>query len=386
MDYDERMEIASKLPQVGTTIFTVMSQMANEAGAINLSQGFPGYELDGELRNLVDKYIQLGQNQYAPLAGVPELLEAIANKKKLLYGCELDPQEEITITHGATEGIFSGLTTLIRPGDEVIYFEPAYDAYLPAIQLNGGVGVPIRLGSPDYRIDWSRVRQAMSPKTRLIIINSPHNPSGSVWTKSDVNELRELVDGTDILILSDEVYQHVIFDGLRHESVLSYPDLRSRALVTMSFGKTFHATGWRVGYTIAPVELTKELRKVHQFNTFSINRPFQYALAEYLQRPERYQKLPEFFQQKRDVFRAAIADSPFELLDCSGTYFQSVSYCQFSDKSDMDMAEWLTKEIGVASIPVSAFYSNDTDEHVLRFCFAKEDSVLMEAGKRLSAL
>lgn len=378
--------IESKLPRVGTTIFTVMTRMANEYGAINLSQGFPGYEIDGNLKALVDKYIAAGENQYAPLAGVPELLEAIAQKKKRLYGCELDPQTEITITHGATEGIFSGVTALIHPGDEVIYFEPAYDAYRPAIQLNGGVGVPIRLKAPDYRINWSLVRQAVSPRTRLIMINSPHNPSGSVWTKSDVDELHDLVDGTDILVLSDEVYQHVVFDGLRHESVLSYPDLRSRALVTMSFGKTFHATGWRVGYTIAPPDLTKELRKVHQFNTFSINRPFQHALAEYLQRPERYQMLPEFFQQKRDLFRAAIADSPFELLDCSGTYFQSISYRQFSDKSDMDMAEWLTKKIGVACIPVSAFYSDDTDERILRFCFAKEDSVLREAGKRITAL
>ncbi|MEM6879671.1 MAG: methionine aminotransferase [Bacteroidota bacterium] len=378
--------LQSKLPSVGTTIFTVMTRMANEYGAINLSQGFPGYEIDGDLKALVDKYIVAGENQYAPLAGVPDLLEAIAEKKKQLYGCELDPQEEITITHGATEGIFSGVTALIHPGDEVIYFEPAYDAYLPAIQLNGGVGVPIRLKGPDYRIDWSQVRQAVSPKTKMIMVNSPHNPTGSIWTKSDVAHLRELVERTEIYILSDEVYQHVIFDGLLHESILSYPDLRSRALVTMSFGKTFHATGWRVGYTIAPPELTRELRKVHQFNTFSINRPFQHALAEYLQRPERYQMLSEFFQQKRDLFRAAIADSPFELLACSGTYFQSVSYRQFSDKSDMDMAVWLTKEIGVACIPVSAFYSDDTDERILRFCFAKEDSVLTEAGKRLSAL
>ncbi|MEM6397037.1 MAG: methionine aminotransferase [Bacteroidota bacterium] len=381
-----QLAIESKLPQVGTTIFTVMTHMANEAGAINLSQGFPGYELDRELKELVDKYIQQGQNQYAPLAGVPDLLQAIAEKKKLLYGCNLDPNEEITITHGATEGIFSGLTALIRPGDEVIYFEPAYDAYLPAIQLSGGVGVPIRLNSPDYAVDWELVKQAISPRTRMIVINSPHNPTGSLLSESDMLMLQQLVTDHDILILSDEVYQHVIFDGVEHESVLKYPKLRERALVTMSFGKTFHATGWRVGYAIARPEITRELRKVHQFNTFSINRPFQHALAEYLQKPDRFQSLPDFFQQKRDVFRAAIADGPFELLPCRGSYFQSVRYGHFSDKPDMEMAEWLTKEIGVAAIPVSAFYSDGTDERVLRFCFAKNDNMLREAGIRLCAL
>ncbi|MEO0627248.1 MAG: methionine aminotransferase [Bacteroidota bacterium] len=380
------VKLESKLPEVGTTIFTVMTRMANEYGAINLSQGFPGYEIEHELKELVDKHIQLGRNQYSPLAGVPELLEAIAHKKKLLYGCDLDPQTEITITHGATEGIFSGLTALIRPGDEVVYFEPAYDAYLPAIQLNGGVGVPIRLKSPNYSIDWEQVRKAISPRTRLIMINSPHNPTGMVWSKGDMLALQEVVEGTDILILSDEVYQHVLFDATAHQSVLAFPELCRRSLVTMSFGKTFHATGWRVGYAIAPPALTRELRKVHQFNTFSINRPFQHALAEYLLKPERYLSLPGFFQKKRDFFRAAIADSPFELLDCKGTYFQSVSYKDYSERSDMDMAEWLTKEVGVAAIPVSAFYSDGTDEQVLRFCFAKEASMLEEAGKRLSKL
>ena len=377
------MRITSKLPDVGTTIFSVMSRLANKHGAINLSQGFPNFPVDQLLKDLINQYVQADYNQYAPMIGLLELREAIANKKKGLYGIELDPEAEITITNGATEGIYNAIAALIKAGDEVIVFEPAYDCYVPTIELHGGVPRFVRLKSPDYRIDWQQVKDLISPRTRMIMINTPHNPTGSVLGPKDLQTLQEITDDTDILVMSDEVYQHLIYDNVQHESVFRYPDLYRRSIVTMSFGKTFHATGWRVGYVIAPPDITAEIRKVHQFNTYSIIRPLQHALADYLQEPEHYLSLPAFFQRKRDLFREAMAPTPFQLLDCGGTYFQCASFGHLSDMGDQEYARWLTKEKGVAVIPVSAFYSDGTDEQVIRFCFAKTDDLLLEAAEKL---
>lgn len=374
------MNITSKLPDVGTTIFTIMSKMAADHGAINLSQGFPNFSVDPILKDLVDHYIKTDHNQYAPMTGIPELRAAIATKKKLLYGRDLDPDQEITITNGATEAIYSAISALIRSGDQVIIFEPAYDSYVPAIQVNGGIAKPIRLRSPDYKIDWVEVRRTVNDRTRMIIFNTPHNPTGSIWSREDIEELRDITKGTDIFVLSDEVYQHLIYDGAQHESVLRYDDLYQRSIVAMSFGKTFHATGWRIGYVIAPATISTEIRKVHQFNTFSINRPLQHALADYLSVPDRYLNLNDFFQKKRDLFIDAIRDSRFKLLPCRGTYFMLASYQDISDKDDQSFARWMTKECGVAVIPISSFYTDDTDEHIIRFCFAKTDDLLLQAA------
>ena len=359
-----------------------MSQLAAKHGAINLSQGFPNFEVDQRLKDLINRYVQAGYNQYAPMTGVPELRQAIATKKQRLYGHSLNPDTEITITNGATEAIFSTITALIRPGDEVIVFEPAYDSYVPAIEVNGGVAVPVRLKSPDYRIDWNEVRDQVTAQTRMVMINTPHNPTGTVLAKADLEALQEITRDTDILVLADEVYQHLIYDGHHHESVLRYPELYQRSIVTMSFGKTFHATGWRIGYAIAPPAITAEIRKVHQFNTFSINRPLQHALADYLAEPDHYLSLPGFYQRKRDLFLAAMADSPFEFLDCAGTYFALAKYGNISDLGDQEFARWLTREKGVAVIPVSSFYSDGTDEKIVRFCFAKTEEVLLAAATK----
>lgn len=377
------MQVTSKLPNVGTTIFTEMSQLAARHEAINLSQGFPDYGVDPALKALVGKYVEAGHNQYAPMPGLMELREAIARKKEGLYACALHPETEITITNGATEAIYSAISALVHAGDEVIVFEPAYDSYVPAIEVNGGVAVPVRLRSPGYRIDWNEVRARISPKTRMIMINSPHNPTGTMLEASDLETLRELTDGTDILVLSDEVYQHLTFDGRRHESVLRYPDLYARSIVTMSFGKTFHVTGWRVGYAIAPAEITAEIRKVHQFNTFSINRPLQHALADYLSVPDRYLSLPAFFQRKRDLFLEAMTETGFDFLPCAGTYFALANYQRLSEEGDQVFARRLTRERGVAVIPISSFYSDGTDERIVRFCFAKRDEVLLAAAEQL---
>ncbi|TXF90116.1 aminotransferase class I/II-fold pyridoxal phosphate-dependent enzyme [Neolewinella aurantiaca] len=377
------MQLRSKLPHIPTTIFTVMSRLAAECGAINLSQGSPDFEVDQELKDLVNHYVQAGYNQYAPMTGVKALREAIAAKKQRLYGCHLDPDTEITVTNGATEAIFSAISSLVHPGDEVIVFEPAYDNYVPTIRLNGGVVIPLRLKSPDYRIDWDEVRSSLSPSTRMIMINTPHNPSGTSLRPEDMAALQEIVADSNILILSDEVYQHLVYDGRQHESILRYPELYRRAIVTMSFGKTFHATGWRAGYAIAPPEITAEIRKVHQFNTFSINRPLQHALADYLAEPAHYLSLPGFFQRKRDLFLSAMAGTPFEFLDCAGTYFALASYQRISEKGDQEFARWLTREKGVAVIPISSFYTDGTDERIVRFCFAKTDEALLAAAEKL---
>lgn len=378
------MQITSKLPDVITTIFTIMSQLAAKHGAINLSQGYPNFEVDQQLKDLVTHYVQAGFNQYAPMAGVMALRQAIARKKEVLYGCSLNPETEITITNGATEAIYSTIAALVGKGDEVIIFEPAYDSYVPSIEVNGGVVVALRLKSPDFRIDWDQVKDVVTPKTRMIMINSPHNPSGVVLGPEDLAALQEIVEDTNILVLSDEVYQHLIYEGRRHESVLRYPELYRRSIITMSFGKTFHVTGWRIGYAIAPPEITAEIRKVHQSNTFGINRPLQHALADYLATPENYLSLSSFFERKRDLFFSLMADTPFELLECTGTYFALATYRNISELGDQEFARWLTREKGVAVIPISSFYSDGTDEKIVRFCFAKTDELLVAAAERLA--
>ena len=383
---NEQVKIESKLPNVGTTIFTVMSGMAREHGAINLSQGFPNYEIDPVLKDLVDTYVRKGHNQYAPMPGAPILQQRIAEKISRSYSVNIDPDQEVTITNGATEALYSSIAAFINPGDEVIIFDPAYDSYLPSVELHGGIVVPIKMLAPDYKMNWEEVAMKINARTKMIIVNSPHNPTGSIWGKIDLDELERITNGTDILVLSDEVYQHLIYDGKKHYSVLERPELRRRSLVSMSFGKTFHATGWRIGYCIAPSILTKEMRKVHQFNTYSITTPMQYALADYLVEPDRYESLPQFFQPKRDLFLQSMSNSKFEFLQCSGTYFILAKYGQISDRGDVEMANWLTKKVGVAVIPISVFYSDGTDENVIRFCFAKNDETLLEAAEKLCAL
>jgi len=377
------MQIASKLPEVGVTIFTVMTQLANESGAINLSQGFPDFDADPLLKELVWKYMQAGQNQYAPMQGVPALREKIAAKTQALYGRACDPATEITVTAGATEGLFAAITAAVQPGDEVIVLEPAYDAYVPVIELNGGRPVFVKMRFPDYRIDWGAMQSALTPKTRLIILNSPHNPTGAMLTAADLQRLVALVAGTDILILSDEVYEHIVFDDRQHESILRYPDLAERSFVISSFGKTYHTTGWKVGYCIAPQLLSIEFQKVHQFLTFAVNTPVQLAYAEFLDNQEAYLGLAAFYQEKRDLFLSLIEGSRFKALPCSGTYFQMLDYADISDAPDLEFARMITIEHKVAAIPPSVFYHDHTDARVLRFCFAKTDDTLKEAAKRL---
>jgi methionine aminotransferase len=378
--------IASRLPQVGTTIFTVMSRLAAEHGAINLSQGFPEFSAPPLLYDLVSKHMRAGANQYAPMAGVPALREAIAGKVEALYGARYDPEHEITVTAGGTQAIFTAVVCLVRPGDEVIVFEPAYDSYVPSILLAGGTPVRARLRFPDYRPDWEAVRRLVTPRTRLVIVNTPHNPSGTTWSEEDLRSLERVVRGTNAVVLADEVYEHMVFDGARHESAARFPGLAARSFVVSSFGKTYHVTGWKVGYVLAPRELTAEFRKAHQFIVFTVNTPVQLALAEYLQDASRYLELAAFYQRKRDLFRSGLAGSRFRLLPCSGTYFQLASYQGITEERDDALAERLTKEIGVASIPVSAFYEEPPHDPVLRFCFAKNDDTLLRACERLARL
>ncbi|HEY8929133.1 MAG TPA: methionine aminotransferase [Mucilaginibacter sp.] len=375
--------ISSKLPQTGTTIFTVMSALAAEVGAINLSQGFPDFNTSPELIKLVNTAMKKGHNQYAPMPGVMALREQIALKTEKLYGAKYNPDTEITITAGGTQAIFTAITAVLNPNDEVIIFEPAFDCYAPAIKLMGGVVKSLELEPPDYRIPWEMVKRLINQKTRMIILNTPHNPTATILTKEDIDELTTLVKSRDILILSDEVYEHLIYDGEMHHGMARYADLRQRSFVVASFGKPFHATGWKVGYCMAPAFLMQEFRKVHQFLVFSVNAPIQYAIAEYLKDENTYLSLPDFFQQKRDHFRKGLEQSRFKLLPCSGSYFQSVTYNDITDEKDSDFALRLTKEIGVASIPTSAFYTQGTDHHVLRFCFAKRQETLDKAVDRL---
>ncbi|GAB3911072.1 pyridoxal phosphate-dependent aminotransferase [Larkinella knui] len=378
--------LSSKLPWVGTTIFTVMSKLASDTGAINLSQGFPGFDCSPELVALVEKYLRTGFNQYAPMAGVPALREALAQKTDQLYGVSYHPETEVTVTSGATEALFAAITAVIRPGDEAIVFEPAYDSYVPAIELNGGIPVFVTLAPPTYAIDWEDVRGKITDKTRLLIVNTPHNPTGRVWTADDLAQLAALVHQRDIWIVSDEVYEHIRFDGRPHLSLATHPVLQERTFVCGSFGKTFHVTGWKIGYCLAPKALTAEFRKIHQYLTFSTVTPIQYALADYLKNPEPYETLPAFYEHKRDLFLDSLRGSRFQFQPTEGSFFQTVSYQSITDEPDYDLAIRLTKEIGVASIPVSVFYRQKNDFKILRFCFAKNDDVLLQAGERLCRL
>ena len=380
------MKIQSKLPNVGTTIFTVMTNLANEYGAINLSQGFPDFPVDPEIISLVDNAMRRGFNQYAPMPGLPELREKISLKIKELYGGFYDPGMEITVTTGATEALFAAISAVVHPGDEVIIFEPAYDSYIPAIELSGGIPVFIKLDFPDYSIDWNRVKDSLSPRTKLLIINSPHNPSGAVLDSGDIAALRALAASDDFFIISDEVYEHIIFDGIYHESLARYPDLAARSFVISSFGKTYHATGWKMGYCAAPDYLTKEFRKIHQYLTFASSTPVQHALAAFMDNKKAYTELPSFYQEKRDTFLARIATSRFKITPSKGTYFQMLDYSAISEEGDMEFAKRLTMEYGVASIPPSVFYHERDDHRVLRFCFAKKNETLTEAAKRLCAI
>jgi methionine aminotransferase len=375
--------IISKLPQAVTTIFTVMSALANELGAINLSQGFPDYDTSPELIELVNQAMKNGHNQYAPMAGVMSLRKEISRKTERLYGAVYNPDTEITITAGGTQAIFTAITAVINPNDEVIIFEPAFDCYAPAIKLAGGIVKSLELEPPDYRIRWDMVKKLVSNRTKMIILNSPHNPTATILHHHDIEELSAIVKNQDILILSDEVYEHLIYDGETHHSMARYPELQQRSFIIASFGKPFHATGWKVGYCMAPAILMQEFRKVHQFLVFSVNAPMQVAIAEYLKNEKNYLGLPDFFQKKRDYFRKGLKNSRFEILPCSGSYFQSVRYAAITDEKDADFAIRLTKETGVAAIPVSAFYSKGTDHHVLRFCFAKRQETLDKAVDRL---
>ncbi|MEX8546631.1 MAG: methionine aminotransferase [Mucilaginibacter sp.] len=373
----------SKLPQTGTTIFTVMSALAQQAGAINLSQGFPDFDCSPELIKLVNQAMQQGHNQYAPMAGILPLREAVAAKTQELYGATYHPDNEITITAGGTQAIFTAICATIHPNDEVIIFEPAYDCYAPAIQLMGGVVKRLELEPPDYRINWNMVRRLVSSRTKMIIVNSPHNPTGTVLQEEDIRELVNLTNKTDILILSDEVYEHIIFDGQPHRSMARYPELAERSLICASFGKLFHITGWKIGYCMAPTWLMNEFRKIHQFNVFSVNTPVQFALAKFMQVKEAYLGLSAFYQQKRDFFRAGLESSRFKLLPCAGSYFQSVNYTTITNENDVDFAKRLISENGVAAIPNSAFYNKKTDFGILRFCFAKKQETLAKALEQL---
>lgn len=378
--------INSKLPDVGTTIFTVMSQLATEQGAVNLGQGFPDFPMSEELTLLVDAAMKEGCNQYTHMNGLPLLRQRLAEKAAVLYGSSIDPETQITVTPGGTYAIYTALTTVLRPGDEVIVFEPAYDSYIPNIEINGAIPVLVALKYPDYSIPWDEVRSKITPRTRIIMFNTPHNPTGSVLRETDIAELRSVVKDTGIMILSDEVYEHLIFDGIAHQSMLRYPDLMERSFVCYSFGKTYHCTGWKLGYCISSPALMKEFRKVHQFNAFSCDTPKQVAIAAYIQNKEAYLGLPAFLQQKRDFFRELMKATPFQCIPSHGSYFECYSYGHFSNEADKDLAIRLTKDYGIATIPMSAFYKHGEDNKVLRFCFAKKEETLQKAVEKLVGL
>lgn len=378
--------IHSKLPDVGTSIFSVMSQMASEHNAINLSQGFPDFMCSGKLIELVNKYMKEGKNQYAPMQGIMRLREVIAEKTQQMFSLSVDPVEEITITAGATQAIYTAITALVGENDEVIVFEPAYDSYVPAIKLNGGRPKYIQLKHPYYEINWNEVQKLVSARTRMIILNSPQNPTGSIMSSHDLEKLRKITSGTNIIIVSDEVYEHILFDGYEHQSIARFPELAKRSIIISSFGKTFHTTGWKMGYCIAPKEIMKEFRRIHQFVVFAVNTPIQHAVADFLQDPENYISLGKFYQQKRDKFNNLLKGSKFKIRPSQGTYFQLLDYSKITDEKDTDFAERLVKEYGVASIPVSVFYHEKIDHKVLRFCFAKEDETLERAAEKLIKL
>lgn len=377
------IRIESRFPHMGTTIFTVMSRLAAECGAINLAQGFPDFQAEDALFDAAHRHMRAGSNQYAPMPGMPALRTAIAAKVAALYGTAYDSETEITVTAGATQAIFTAVAAFVRPGDEVIVFTPVYDSYLPAIETVGGKAVLAHLRFPDYAPDWDEVRALITPRTRMIIINSPHNPTGALFSAVDRDELAKTVRGTDIVILSDEVYEHIVFAGETHASLCAHPELAARSLVVSSFGKTYHITGWKIGYVVAPAALSAEFRKVHQFNVFTVHAPSQLAIADYMADPSRHLGLAAFYEEKRDSFRRLMAATPFELLPCRGTYFQLARYDRISDLPDDAFAEWLTREAGVAVIPVSAFQPDGHDDKVVRFCFAKRDETLRAAVERL---
>ncbi len=381
------MLIKSKLPHVGTTIFTIMSQMANEHGAINLSQGFPDFEPPAKLLDMLEKYLKTSFNQYPPMMGVPYLREQIALKLERLYQVHIDPDHELTVTSGATEALFVAIQTVVQSGDEVIVFDPAYDSYEPAVTLAGGRTIHVPLQTPTFHIDFDRFADALSEKTRLVIVNSPHNPCGSVFSASEIEKLAELTRDKDLFFLSDEVYEHMIFDGGSHQTLLANKELKSKTFVVSSFGKTYHATGWKIAYCAAPREMTVEFRKIHQFVTFTSHTPTQWALAEFMDKhPEHYLTLPAFYEAKRDLFNKVMADSGFILAPSAGTYFQLADYSVLSDMNDRDFATFLTCEIGVAAIPISAFYETPPGDRIVRFCFAKQDATIIEAAEKLCAI
>jgi methionine aminotransferase len=378
--------LQSRLPAVGTTVFTLMSALATEYGAVNLGQGFPDFACDPRLLDAVDAAMRAGHNQYAPMTGLAPLREAIAAKATALYGHAYDSNSEITVTAGATQGIITAILCAVHPGDEVIVIEPCYDSYQPAIVLAGGVPVPVamRVDASGYSVPWDAVAQAVTPNTRMIVVNTPHNPTGTILRQADLDALADIVAGTDILILSDEVYEHMVYDGQPHASVSRHPVLAERAFVVSSFGKTYHVTGWKVGYVAAPASLMAEFRKVHQYDVFSVNTPMQAGLADFMRDPAPWRDLPTFYQRKRDLFRAGLAGTRFTLLPADGTYFQCVRYDGISDLSESAFAQWLTREVKVAAIPVSAFYSRPTESGIVRFCFAKKDETLALALERLA--
>jgi methionine transaminase len=377
------IQIQSKLPNVGTTIFTVMSVLAAEHKAINLGQGFPDFGMNEELIALVDEAMRKGFNQYVHMNGYLPLREAIAEKVEFLYKTKISPDTQITVTPGGTYALYTALTTILQPGDEVIVFEPAYDSYIPAIEVNGAKAVAIQLTFPEYRINWSEVKKSVTEKTRAIMINSPHNPTGSVLSADDIAQLRDVVKDTRIVVISDEVYEHLIMDGYQHESILKYPDLLERSFVSFSFGKVYHCTGWKLGYSIAPDYLMKEFRTIHQYNAFCCDTPKQVALATFLQKRENFLELGDFLQKKRDYFQDGMSQTGLEPLPTHGSYFQIYSYKNLSDQSEKDFAIHLTKEYGVATIPVAAFYQQEVNHQVLRFCFCKKEETLDAAIERL---
>lgn len=375
--------LKSKLHSTGTSIFTTMSALATECNAINLSQGFPDFPVSEKLISLVNKNMKAGHNQYSPMAGYMPLREAIADKVNHLYSAAYDPEKEITITSGATQAIYTAIASIINEGEEVIIFDPAYDCYAPAIRLNGGIPVQVQLKGPDFHIDWNEVKKMVNQRTRMIMINSPHNPTGSILSAKDMHQLEKITDKRDIVILSDEVYEHVIFDGFEHQSVTRYPKLAERSFVVFSFGKTIHATGWKTGYCLAPENLMTEFRKVHQYMVFCANTPIQRALADYIRDAKHYTELSGFYQEKRDYFLKLLKGSKFKTLPCHGSYFQLLDFSKITDEKDTDYAIRLTRENGVASIPISVFYKNNIDNKVLRFCFTKENETLEKAAEKL---
>ncbi|MCB9246403.1 MAG: methionine aminotransferase [Flavobacteriales bacterium] len=377
------LEISSKLPKQGASIFTTMSALANQHNALNLSQGFPNFPCPPELIEYVHEAMLAGQNQYAPMAGVPVLREKLAEKTRELYGATYDAEKEITVVPGGTMGIYAAITALVREGDEVVIIEPAYDSYVPAIELNGGRPIRIELSYPDFRIDWNEFKKVINFRTRMIILNSPHNPTGTLLDAEGIKQLARIVDGNDIIILSDEVYEHIVFDGLPHESMAKYPELAKRSLIVSSFGKTYHTTGWKLGYVVGPEKLMREFRKVYQFMAFSAHTPSQYAYARILDNKALYHELAAFYQHKRDLFADALKSSRFEVLPCKGSYFQLLKYDKISDMKDTDFAKELTVKYQIASIPISVFYLSRRDEHILRFCFAKDDETLLKAAEIL---